>query len=114
MQVNLNGSGISVSEDAMSSEDVSTSTAGTAASITWVSPTTLGKKWDSELWSTDLFVVSHAVFAGKRKIKCLACEQLHRSRCGWESGSSFCLCLSTVSILILSLSVASLKFFTLI
>lgn len=79
----------------------------------WVSPVTLGKKWDSELWSTGLFVVSHAVFAGKRKVKCLACEQLHRSRSGWESGYSFCLCLSTVSILILSLSIASLKFFTL-
>jgi hypothetical protein len=97
MEADLNDSVISVSEDTMSSdsEAVSTSCTGTAPSITWVSPATLGKKWDSELWSTDLFVVSRAVFAGKRKVKCIACEQLHRSRSGWESGYSFCLYLST-------------------
>jgi len=83
-------------EEALSSESASTPSIGTAASITWFRPATLRKKWDSELRSADLFVVSHAVFAGQRTIKCLACEQLHRSRSGWESGYSFCLCLSTV------------------
>ena len=89
MEPDLNDSVISLSEDTMSSdsEAVSTFSTGTATSITWVSPATLGKKWDSELWSTGLFVVSRAVLAGKRKVKCLACEQLHRSRSGWESGS---------------------------
>jgi hypothetical protein len=63
----------------------SSSSSNSVGSIKWVDPASLGKRWKSDLWSTGLFMVSHCLIDGKRNIKCIACEQLNRVHCDWNS-----------------------------
>ena len=79
----VEGSDSSSSSSSSSSDSASSS----ANSITWVSPSSLGKRWSSDLWATDLFVVSRHEIQGKRKIQCTACAQLQSKRHeDWFSG----------------------------
>jgi hypothetical protein len=54
----------------------SSSSSQPAPSITWVSPASLGKRWSSDVWSTDIFLVSSREIENKRKIKCLPCSEM--------------------------------------
>lgn len=91
MEVESNSSGSSPpsasDSSASSSSSSSASAAPSANSITWVSPSSLGKRWSSDLWATDLFVVSRHEIQGKHKIRCTACAQLKSKRHeDWFSG----------------------------
>jgi len=52
----------------------SSSSASSAPSCRWVKPRTLGSRFDSDVWDTDLFEVSDKVFEDNhRKVRCVIC-----------------------------------------
>ena len=69
-----------------SSASSSSKSSSSSIEVVWVNPKYLGSKFSSEIWSTDLFVLSRQVekVSGKRKIKCLECT---KQACNeWTSG----------------------------
>ena len=55
--------------------------------VVWVKPKSLGSRFSSEIWYTDLFVVSRQAekASGKRNIKCLECTNCNACN-EWASG----------------------------
>ena len=71
--VSVTSSSSRLSDSSSSSSLISSDS---ALSVTWVSPSSLGKKWTSDLWSTEIFVVSRGEIGGRRKTKCIPCSDL--------------------------------------